>query len=381
MSIAGVALAAAAMVIVLSVFNGFSKFAELKMTKTEPSLTIVRADGRVFASADSIAHVIAGVSGVESASAVIEQRAFAISGEMQAPVIMRGISPEGYSAAALSTMIIDGEAILQTEGELSTAISSIGVANALRTTPSYPRLVRLYEPKRTARINPAAPMTAFRVDSLYIAGVYQTEQQESDRDYLYIPLPTARRLLNYTNFEATSIEVASTEGVNLEELQRAVSRILPPEFSVKTRIELQQASAKMIAVEKWVTMAVLVFVLIVASFNILSTMSMLIVEKRSNHAVLYAMGATPRFISRIYAWLSFIITAIGGGLGVLLGVGVSLAQQEFEFVKLNAQDVSAMAITAYPVSVEASDVALVAVAVVAIGALTATVSAAVSGKK
>lgn len=374
-SIAGVALATAAMVIVLSVFNGFSEFAETKFSRFDPDLMIQATKGKVISGADSMASALLAVEGVAAASPIIEELAFATAGERQMPVVMRGIAPESRMHTSLSRIMIDGQPLLSdaSESDDSTtaftyALSSVGVANGLRTTPSYPNIVRLYEPKRTGRINPSSPMTSFRADSMLISGVYQVEQQEYDTDMLIVPLSTARRLLDYTD-EASMIEVSVACGNDVRRVKAAIAAILPADIAVKDRLEQQDEAFRMISIEKWVTLAMLIFIMVIASFNILSTMSMMIVEKQPNHSILLAMGAPLNMISRVYAWLSFQITAAGGILGLGLGLGLSLVQQFGGLIKLNAADPSAMSITVYPVRVEAVDILVVAAIVAAVGGM------------
>lgn len=373
-SIAGVALATAAMVIVLSVFNGFSEFAETKFSRFDPDLMIQPTKGKVIAGADSIAEAIKAAEGVGDASPIIEERAFATAAGRQMPVVVRGIAPDSPMHRALQRIIIDGQPMLSDAAAdsaqaypLTLALSSIGVANGLRTTPSYPNIVRLYEPKRTGRINPSNPMASVRADSMLIAGVYQVEQQEYDNDMIIVPLSTARRLLDYSGGEASMIEVSLAPGADAARVKASLAAMLPPGTAVKDRLQQQEEAFRMISIEKWVTLAMLIFIMVIASFNILSTMSMMIVEKQPNHSILLAMGAPRDMISGVYAWLSFQITAVGGFIGLIAGLSLSLAQQFGGLIKLNASDPSALSITVYPVRVEATDLLVVAAIVVAVG--------------
>lgn len=371
-SIAGVALATAAMIIVLSVFNGFTEFSLSKASQLDPQLLVVPSKGKVFGQADSIARRLASIESIKAAAPIVEEKAFAIAGDRQMPVTLRGIDPRGPMARSIGPIIIDGNDALQRVDEFTTAVSSVGVANGLRTTPHTLRQIRIYEPNRLGRINPANPMGSFRVDSVLMAGVFQVERQEYDTDLLIVPLPTLRNLLSYDT-EASMIEIEVAQGRDIESVKKEVERSLPPGLRVLNRMEQQQEALRMIAIEKWVTLAMLIFIMIIASFNILSTMSMLIVEKQPNHAILEAMGATRGVITHIYSSLSFMVTAIGGAIGLMLGLGLSLAQQIGGFIKLNVADMSAMAITSYPVKVEATDVLLVAGIIAVMGLITSRV--------
>lgn len=371
-SMAGVAFASAAMVIVLSVFNGFSDFTEQKMSRLQPDLLIEPTHGKTIADADSLAAILSGIPGVISSSPVITEKAFATSGEYQTPLTIKGIPTDDVSISQIGTIIIDGAAILISENDLTTAIASIGTANTLRSAPSMERTVRIYEPRRQGQINPSNPMGAFRADSVFIAGVYRTDQPEWDDDMLILPIGTARHLLDYTD-EASSIELRLIPGADIREIKKTVENILGPQMTVKNSIEQQEHAFKMIRIEKWVTLLMLTFILLIASFNILSTMSMLIVEKQPNLAVFKAIGAADGMIRRIFSSLSFLISTIGGIAGIILGTLLSLAQQAGGFIKLHASDPNALAITAYPVRVNPADILIVAAIAAIIGLMTSSI--------
>lgn len=375
-SMAGVAIAAMAMVIVLSVFNGFSDFTAEGVSHFSAPLSVTPKSGKVITNADSLAGAIKEVEGVATATPVITERAFAIAGEHQTPLVLCGIDTAGVTAQALPSLTIDGNPVLLFEeaGLPNTAISSIGVANALRAFPAIPVDVRVYEPRRNARINPANPLGAFRCDSVVVTAVYRTDQSKYDNEYLFVTLDFARNLLGYDT-EATSIEIDVAEGVDVEQVREDIYKVVgASSFVIADSMEQQQDAFRMINVEKWITLLMLIFILVVATFNVLAIMSIMIIEKRGNSAILASLGATQGTISGVFAWLSMLITTIGGMIGVALGVVLSLLQQCFGFIKLVADDPTKLSIEAYPVSVAVSDIAIVVAVVVGIGFLTALVT-------
>lgn len=374
-SMAGVAIASMAMVIVLSVFNGFSKFTEQKISDFSAPLTVSPASVKNIANADSLVNVISGISGVSSATPMITERAFAVADDRQSALILCGIDPEGYTAQALNGLIIDGEAVLETGDGFypATAISSIGVANNLHAFPAAMVDVKIYEPRRNVRLNPANPLAAFRCDTIIVAGVYNMGQNEYDTDYLFVPLSFARNILGYTT-EATSIEVGLSEGADINTVAKAISATIGLEYKVADRIEQQQDAFRMINVEKWITLVMLTFILIVATFNVLSIMSIMIIEKRGNSGILMALGATRDMIKSVFGWLGLLTTAVGGVIGVIVGVILSLLQQHFGFIKLYADDPGQLQIEAYPVSVSPTDILIVLGVILAIGLLTASIT-------
>lgn len=374
-SIAGVAIAAAAIVIVLSVFNGFHDFAAAKLSQLDPDMVVAPNEGKAIEHADSLAALIAQLPAVDAAAPVVEEHAFAIAGERQMPIVLRGVDVNGPTAEALQQphLIIDGSGSLESgEYMYNKALSSVGVANSLRAIPSYPEIVRLYEPRRRGRINPANPMAAFRVDSVIVSGVYRVEQAEYDTDMMIVSLDVARNLLDYTD-QATRIEMRLVPGVSESSAREQLAQVLPQGLVVKNRYEQQEEAFRMIAVEKWVTLLMLTFILVIASFNILSTMSMLIVEKQGNRAIMIAMGATPANVSSVFSWLSFMISSIGGVIGIVVGAGLSLAQQYGKFIKLSVSDMSSMALDVYPVRVSMTDMLIVIAVTAFIGSVTALI--------
>lgn len=363
------------MVIVLSVFNGFYDFTAQKISRFSAPLVVTPVEGKTIPDADSLTSVIAAAEGVASAAPTITERAFAVAGDRQAPLVICGIAPEGITARSLPEVTIDGTPMLvYDDAELpNTAISSVGVANTLRAFPSIPVDVRIYEPRRHSRVNPANPLAAFRCDSVVITAVYRIDQNEFDNEYLFVPLQFARNLLGYTT-EASAIEIDATAGTDISRLRDRLSKLIGPSYKVADRMEQQHDAFRMINVEKWITLVMLTFILVVATFNVLAIMSIMIIEKRVNSAILASLGATSGTIAGIYGWLSMLITTIGGIVGIIFGVALSLLQQCFGFIKLGADDPSQLSIDAYPVSVAASDIAVVAAVIIGIGFLTALIT-------
>lgn len=365
-SVAGVAVATAAIVCVLSVFNGFTSLTSSRLSQIDPQLRVEPTAGKIIACADSMAAVVAKIEGVTTVKEVVEERALAIYAGRQLPVTIKGI-PDGYNELAkIEPLLIDGEFTLG-DGDYPCATLSVGAAVALGAHPGYYDMLGLYTPRRVGRINPALPMSAFRADTLIVAGVYELEQSEYDTDRIIVPLATARRLLDYTD-EATALELALAPGADEAATAAAIAARLGDGYRVKNRLQQQENSFRMIAVEKWITFAMLAFILAVASFNVITTMSMLIIEKKSNIATLSALGATPSMVSRIFMLEGWLISLLGGAIGVVLGVALVLAQQYGGFIRLSG-DPSQLSVTAYPVELQLPDLAAVMLLVAAIGLL------------
>lgn len=361
-SVAGVAVATAAIVIVLSIFNGFQVLSETHLSAIDPQLKVVPTAGKAFSDADSIIAEIMSVGGVASAVPVIEERGLLIYADNQMPVIFKGV-PDNYADVVdLDGVIIDGGAE-QEAFDKPAMLLSVGVAVQTNSRPGS--IASLYVPRRVGRINPANPSAAFRGTELIATGVTQVNQQEYDTDYVFIPLESARDLLEYTS-QATAIEIALVPGANSSDVAKSLNAKLKGAKAL-TRAQQEEHSFKIIMIEKWVTFLMLAFILIIASFNIISTLSLLVIEKRDNMVTLRALGAPKRLVTDIFVCQGWLISVAGGTIGIILGTLLSLAQQWGKLIKL-AGDPNQLTITYYPVRVLPSDL-LVVLALVAVVAL------------
>lgn len=366
-AVTGVAVATMAIVCILSVFNGFSDLAARQLSRLDPEVKITPASGKTISNGDSLASVIASLPQVAAAVPTIQEQALAIFDQRQIPITLKGITDDFQSINSIDSLIIDGAFSLRNR-ELSYATLSVGASMSLKAYPGDFRWLRIYAPKRTGRINTSNPMSAFRTDSMLVGGVFRVEQQEYDADMIIIPLENARQLLQYTT-EASAIEVSLTPGVPATEAITQIKRIIGTDYSVKDRMAQQEQSFRMISVEKWITFVMLAFILVIASFNIISTLSMLVIEKDENIRTFNALGASQSVIARVFMLEGWLISIAGGCIGIITGVALCLIQQYFGVIKLNA-DPSTLTIDAYPVIVNWLDLLIVFALVFIIGLLT-----------
>ena len=366
-AIAGVAVATTAIVVVLSVFNGFSRLSEEHMSRIDPDIMIAATAGKSFGAADSLARAISAVADVMAASAVIEEKAMLVSDQARIPVEFKAVGDSYDSVVDLDGVIIDG-AYMNSFDTMACMQLSVGVANRTGLRPGVATVAELYVPRRTGRINPANPASSLRSSRMRVTGVLQVDQSDVDNDRIVIPLSGARRMLDYSD-EATAIEVSLRPGADAAGVTAEIGRIAGDGFKVLDR-HMQQADAfRMIRIEKWVTFMMLVFILLIASFNIISTMSLLIIEKRSDSSILRALGASLGAVRNIFAAQGFLITLTGGTAGIAAGIALSLIQEHLGVIKL-AGDPAALTIDVYPVALAWGDIAVVAAAVICVGALT-----------
>lgn len=366
-AIGGVSVAIMAIVVVLSVFNGFASLAEKQMGLFDADLRVEPAAGKTIADADSLAARVAAMPQVAAAVPVIDERALAVSPSAQMPVRLKGVGAAFADVTDMDSIIVDGAYAVDSVYGYGPAHLSVGVAGYMGLSPRVGNIVGVYVPRRVGRINPANPATAFRGDSLAVRSVWQTQRPDYDGDRMIMPLATARRLLDYENGEASAVEIRLAAGADPDAEAARLSAALGDSVRVLTRARQNADSFRMIAVEKWLTFLLLVCILAVASFNIVSTLSLLVIEKRDNMATLRALGASRAMTRRVFMWQGALIALCGGLLGSVLGVALSLGQQHFGWVRLNAE-ADALTIQVYPVEVHAADLLVVAV-VVAVGAV------------
>lgn len=364
---AGVAVAAIAMVCVLSVFNGFKDLAGDRLSAVDPDIKVSLRSGAVMADGDSVVRAVLSVPGVAAARQTIEQRALASSnGQTQLPVRVRGVEDNYSDVSSLGSTVIDG-AMIDSDSLRSCALLSVGTALSTGARPSYDETFCLTVPRRLGHINPAFPMSAFLSDTLMVSGVYQTNQSEYDEGLVYVPIATARHLFDYPT-EASSIDIAVAPGADPSRVAEAISRQLGDDYLAADRLRQQQDTFRMIRIEKWITFLMLFFVLVMASFNILSTMSMLIIEKQESLSILRAMGATDGTLRGIFLWEGMLVALIGGAIGLVAGLILSLLQQHLGLITLSG-DPSQLSINYYPCRPAAIDLLITGAAVIVIGFL------------
>lgn len=372
-ALCGVAVAAMAMVAVMSVFNGFTDLAAARLSSLDPPLLAVPTAGKVIENADSLAYRLESLPEISTVLPVVEEQGLAIYGDRQMAVTLVGVAPAWNATLPVGNVVIDG-ADLTDDPDGDMATMSVGVAARLGAHPDRYRSVAVYVPRRLDRYNPANPLAAFRTDSLRVSAVYRTDQSELDEDRLVMPLARLRRLLDYTQAEASSLMIFPADGVSTSKALEAASQATG--LRVLTRQQQHGDTFRMIEIEKWISFLMLAFILVIASFNIISTLSLLIIEKEDSISILYAMGAARRTVNRIFVVQGWLISIFGGLAGVVTGSLLVLAQQWGGFIRLGG-DPAQMSITVYPVRLDPIDLAEVIAVVAVVGLVTGLVTLAV----
>ena len=370
-SVCGVIVATAAIVCVLSVFNGFGKLIESKLSVLDPDVAITSTVGKVIADGDSVAQVAMSVPGVQLALPTVEDQALAMFFNYQMPVRVKGV-PENYdSLTSIRQAILDGHYML-TDGISEYTVMGVGPALTLNVRPDYLKMVSLYAPRRRGNINLSNPATAFRADSVFAAAVFQIEQKKYDNDLMYVSIGLARRLFDYDT-QATSVELRLQPNANEADVMKALRERLGSGYDVKNRLMQQADAFKMINIEKWVTFLLLAFILVIATFNVIGALSLLIIEKNDGIATLRILGATDKQITKIFVLEGWLISLTGAVVGVIVGLLLCTLQEQFGLITMHG-NTATLIVKAYPVAVQLTDVIVVLALTGVIGTFTSLVT-------
>lgn len=352
-SVVGVAVATAAVVCVLSVFNGFQGVLTGRMDTLSPDLLVTPAKGKTIANGDSLAGVIRGIPGVEIATPTLTDNALGYYAGRETPVTLKGVIPEEYArVTSIDSLRIGGGVSLKDYENANPALISVGVAYKLQMFLLDGELT-VFAPKRTGRFNPANPAAAFVMDSLIVADIFQALQENYDENTIFTDLSTVRDLLLYDR-EATAIEIKASPGAGIGKLTALVKAKIGDGYEVKDRLMQQQLNFRMVQIEKWMTFLLLFFILVIASFNIISTLSMLVIEKEQTMHTLSAMGMDRNSITGVFRWESLLVSAIGAVAGLALGSLLCYLQEQFGFITIANGGVNEIPMP-YPVKLEWTD--------------------------
>ena len=369
-SVCGIALATLALVCTLSVFNGFQELVTTFFTAFDPELKITSVSGKVFDAQDERIQSLRQLPEIEVFSESLEDNAMVQYKGRQAMVVIKGVEDNFNQLTAIDSILYGrGDMVLHDE-VVDYAIPGVDVTSSLGTGIRFLDPLEVYAPKRGSKINVANPSTSFQTAYLHSSGlIFAVNQQKYDASYILTSLSFARDLFQY-NTEVSSIELKLKEGSNIYKVQKTISQSLGEDFQVLNRYEQQADTYRIMEVEKLISYAFLSFILLIACFNVIGSLSMLIIDKRADVVTLRNLGANDRLISKIFLLEGCMISFMGAIIGVALGLMLCFAQQEFGILSLGSGASSgAFVVDAYPVSVHFSDVVLVLITVLVIGYL------------
>ncbi|MBR5192995.1 MAG: ABC transporter permease [Bacteroidaceae bacterium] len=369
-SVCGVALATLALVCTLSVFNGFQDLVATFFTAFDPELKITAASGKVFDGRDKRILKLRDFPEIEVFSESLEDNAMVQYNGKQAMVVIKGVEDNFSQLTAIDSILYGrGEMVLYDE-IVDYAIPGVELTSILGTGIRFLDPLEVYAPKRGTQINVANPASSFNVSYLHSSGlVFAVNQQKYDASYIITSLKFARDLFQYDT-EVSSVELKLKEGVDTDAFADKIGGVLGSDFIVQNRYEQQADTFRIMQVEKLISYVFLTFILLVACFNVIGSLSMLIIEKKNDVVTLRGLGADDRLISRIFLFEGCLISFLGALVGVVLGLTLCLVQQEFGVLTLGSgASVGAFVVDAYPVSVHWQDIVLILVTVLIIGFL------------
>lgn len=358
-SVFAVGIPVAAMIVLMSVFNGFAGLVESMYTAFDADLALSPREGKTFRieSVDTVA--IARIDGVEAVAAVLEQSALAEYGGRQSVVTVRGVDDSYRDVLPIEGRVASGEYALRL-GEIEQALVGQGIAYNLGVRLFLDTPLNLYSPRR-GEISTLLPIDTYTRRKAYPSGIFALDAQTDSR-YVLTTLEFAQSLFDYPD-RASALLVSVREGATVERVRREAERITGGKMTIRTRQEQQAAMYRIMNYEKWGIFFISLLVLVIASFSIVGSLAMLIIDKRDNIATLRAMGARTSFVRRIFTCEGMLIGVLGAALGLLLGVGVCLLQQKLGLVEIPADT---FVVRSYPVVMKLRDIIIILAAMAAV---------------
>lgn len=365
-SVVGVAVATMALVIVLSVFNGFHDLVASLFTSFDPQLTVVPVTGKTVPNDDPILTQIKALPQIDIASETIEDQALAVYNNKQAMVTVKGVEDDFSDLTHIKEILYgDGEYELHA-ANLQYGVIGIRLAQDLGTGAKWNGYLKIYAPQREGQLDMSNLDGGFVVDSLISPGVvFSVKQSKYDAGYILTSIEFARNLFGQQGM-LSALELRLKPGSDLDAVKMKIQQLAGDKYRVMDRFEQQEDTFKIMSIEKFIAYIFLSFILIVACFNIVGSLSMLIIDKKEDVVTLRNLGATDKQIARVFLFEGRMISAIGAIIGVLLGLLLCLIQQEFGIVALGDSEGSFI-VNAYPVSVHYVDVLVIFLTVILIG--------------
>lgn len=366
-----------AMVVVLSVFNGFDQLVQSLYSVFDPDIKVVVAEGKVFSFDNGLEGKIASIKGVQGVYPVTEETALLKYTDKQFVATLKGVDSSWVNGSRLDTVIARGTFAVGTYGR-HFGVMGAGVAWSLGVSPDDVQTpVFIYLPNRTGGRSMLSSQP-FVTEAVYVSGVFSI-QQDFDTKYFIVPRTVLNGMLAYRD-EITSLEVRLAQGVSTGSIVEQIKSIVGGEYKVLTRYEQQETLYKIMKSEKWAVFLILSLIIFISAFNLLGSLSMLIIDKKRDIAVLSGMGAGRFLIKQIFFIEGLMISFTGLLGGVVLGFLLCLVQQEFGLITLGGGDAT-FVVKSYPVKMLLSDFALTTLVVVIIGVLAAYVPAWIIGKR
>ena len=349
-----VGVVTAAMICVMSVMNGFGTMVEQMFSQFDPDIRITAQNGKSFHLSPETKDQLLALPEVNLLSESIEETALIYFEDKQTPVQLMGVDSVFDSLTDIANIITDGHFEVY-DGAFDRAVLGQLLAWKIGIGARFIHGIQVYAPKRNSKVNMLRPDANFNTETCFIAGIFAVNQQKYDENTMIVDIDFTRRLLEYDSTEMTALMV-STQG-NIKQAKRAIAQVMGEGYNIHDRYEQQKDFFRILRVEKLLTSLLLAFILLIATFNGIGALSMLIIDKKNDIRILSHLGANEQLIKRIFLFEGWLVNAIGAIGGVVVGLTICLLQEHFGLLKLgNGVE---YVISAYPVAVQGIDILLV----------------------
>ena len=366
-SILGISVGSFALIVVLSAFNGLEKVISSMNNRLTPDLQISVVKGKTIDLTAFPLGQLKDIQGVDFVIPAITEDALFRANDKQHIGQVKGVGVEYQEIGRMNDIVFGDNGFLLSDGEYDFAVPGAGVAWYLGINAYNPyAMVRVYVPKR-GNASLMSLENSFNSDVLTVRSVFSTEQ-EQDEKLVLVPFDWLSELLEYEN-KASNVELFTAPNADINKVKKAVTAIIGEDFTVKNQQEQQETLYRIMRSEKWAVYVILTFILILATFNVVGSLSMLMIDKRKDTEILKSMGADNRLIQRIFMNEGLLISVAGGIIGLLLGIIMVLLQQQFGFVKFGTG--GNYVVDAYPVLLKLKDVLLIFATILVVGCTSA----------
>ena len=361
--VAGMAVGTAALVIVLSVFNGFDSLVADSLSDAGATLVVRPAQGKVFVPSGPAFEGMMENQDILRLSSVLEEQAFLSYEGRQSLARVKGIDPVAQEESPMQFHMVAGDWQFH-KGELPLAVAGVSLAHNLGAHPRFVTPLEIHYPSRTEQISLANPAASLRTRRVQLAGTFSVNA-DLDSKLLLVPIGLMRELLDY-EVEVSSLEIWTDQA---DKVQKELQNSLGPDFKVLNREQQNQSIYRMMRYEKLAIYLILVFIVVIIAFNIYSSLKMLIIEKQADMGTLRSLGAPEALLRRIFLAEGFLVSLLGMVIGLVLGVALVLLQQRFGLVPMPGN----FAVTSYPVVLKSADLLWTVAGVACVGLVMALI--------
>jgi lipoprotein-releasing system permease protein len=367
-----VGVVTAAMICVLSVMNGFGTLVEDMFSQFDPDMRITATTGKSFSISQEQKDRLTALPSIDLISETISETALIEFNDKQTPIQIMGVDSAFAKITQIENIITDGSYEVY-DGAFDRAVLGQVLAWKIGIGARFVQSIQIYAPKREGKVNMLRPDMNFNRETCFISGIFSVNQQKYDENLMLVDIGLTRRLLEYSDNEITALEVSIADGYNTSKAKREIQEVLGEGYTLQDRYEQQEDFFRILRVEKLLTTLLLVFILLIATFNGIGCLSMLIIDKQKDIQTLSHLGASDNMIRKVFLLEGWLVNTIGALGGFVVGLGICLLQEHFGLLKLgNGEE---YVISSYPVAVQGWDIVVVALMVLLLGALAAWIPA------